>query len=109
MTVERVLVVDDDEALLNLMALALRRRGYQVEQALDGFSALKLLAAEPGCSVLLTDLMMPAVSGLELLRAAKQVAPDVEVVLMTAYGTAQTAWCPAKVADGGPVEARSGG
>jgi DNA-binding NtrC family response regulator len=41
--------------------------------------------------VVLTDLMMPAISGLELLRAIKQVAPDVEVVMMTAYGTVETA------------------
>lgn len=84
MTVERVLVVDDDEALLNLMALALRRRGYQVEQAPDGFSALKILAAEPGFSVLLTDLMMPGMSGLELLREARKLDSRIEVVVVTA-------------------------
>ena len=84
MTVERVLVVDDDEALLNLMALALRRRGYQVEQALDGFNALKILAAEPGYAVLLTDLMMPGMSGLELLREARKLDSRIEVVVVTA-------------------------
>ena len=63
-------MVDDDEGLLNLMALSLRRRGYQVEQATDGFSALKILASQPPFSVLLTDLMMPGMSGIELLREA---------------------------------------
>ncbi len=84
MTVERVLVVDDDEALLNLMALALRRRGYQVDLALDGYNALKLLAAQPSYSVLLTDLMMPGMSGLELLREARKMDSRLEVVVVTA-------------------------
>src|SRR5512133_4324222 len=84
MTAERVLVVDDDESLLNLMALALRRRGYQVEQALDGFSALKVLASQPPFAVLLTDLMMPGMSGLELLREARKLDAHIEVVVVTA-------------------------
>jgi PAS domain S-box-containing protein len=84
MTAERVLVVDDDEALLNLMALALRRRGYQVEQASDGFSALKIIASQPPFSVLLTDMMMPGMSGLELLREARKLDEHLEVVIVTA-------------------------
>jgi len=84
MTVERILVVDDDDALLNLMALALRRRGYEVEQAGDGFSALKILASQPPFSVLLTDLMMPGMTGLELLREAHKLDEQIEVVVVTA-------------------------
>lgn len=84
MAVERVLVVDDDEALLHLMALALRRRGYEVEETTDGFSALKVLAAEPPFSVLLTDLMMPGMSGLELLRQARKLDEHIQCVVVTA-------------------------
>jgi signal transduction histidine kinase/CheY-like chemotaxis protein len=84
MTAERVLVVDDDEGLLNLMALSLRRRGYQVEQATDGFSALKILASQPPFSVLLTDLMMPGMSGIELLREARKLDEHIETVVVTA-------------------------
>ena len=84
MSAERVLVVDDDEALLNLMGLALRRRGYQVEQAGDGFSALKILASQPPFSVLLTDLMMPGMSGLELLREARKLDEHLQTVVVTA-------------------------
>ncbi len=84
MTAERVLVVDDDEALLNLMVLSLRRRGYQVEQAIDGFSALKILSSQPPFSVLLTDMMMPGMSGLELLREARKLDKHIEVVVITA-------------------------
>src|SRR5512133_2907918 len=84
MTIERVLVVDDDEALLSLMGLSLRRRGYQVEQAGDGFSAMKVIASQPPFSVLLTDLMMPGMSGLELLREARKLDEHIEVVVVTA-------------------------
>lgn len=84
MTLERVLVVDDDDALLNLMALSLRRRGYEVEQAGDGFGALKILASQPPFSVLLTDLMMPGMTGLELLREARKLDAQIEVVIVTA-------------------------
>jgi PAS domain S-box-containing protein len=84
MTAERVLVVDDDEGLLNLMALSLRRRGYQVEQATDGFTALKILASQPAFSVLLTDLMMPGMSGIELLREARKLDEHLETVVVTA-------------------------
>lgn len=84
MSMERVLVVDDDEALVHLMSLALRRRGYQVEHALDGFAALSTIAAQPPFSVLLTDLMMPGMSGLELLREARKQDSRLEVVVITA-------------------------
>jgi PAS domain S-box-containing protein len=84
MSAERVLVVDDDEGLLNLMVLSLRRRGYQVEQAPDGFSALKVLASQQPFAVLLTDLMMPGMSGLELLREARKLDSHIEVVVVTA-------------------------
>lgn len=83
MPVERVLVVDDDTALLNIMSLALRRQGYQVEQAEDGFSALDILGAQPPFSVLLTDLKMPGMSGLELLRSARKIDEHLEVVVVT--------------------------
>lgn len=84
MAAERVLVVDDDEGLLNLMGLALRRRGYQVEQASDGFAALRMLSSQPPFSVLLTDLMMPGMSGIELLHEARKVDGQIETVVITA-------------------------
>jgi len=81
---ERVLVVDDDGDLLNLMTMVLTRAGYQVEKALDGFNAVKILASQPSVSILVTDLMMPGMSGLELLREAKKIDPHLEVIVITA-------------------------
>ena len=91
MTGERVLVVDDDEALLNLMGLALRRRGYQVELATDGFSALKTLASQPQFALLLTDLMMPGMSGLDLLHEVRKMDEQMEVVFVTAVPNLESA------------------
>lgn len=91
MTLERVLVVDDDAALLNLMALSLERRGYQVEQAGDGLSALKILASQPPFSVLITDLAMPGMTGIELLRESRKLDRRLEVVVVTAAPDLDTA------------------
>jgi CheY-like chemotaxis protein/signal transduction histidine kinase len=91
MSVERVLVVDDDDAILNLMVLAIRRKGYQVEQASDGFQALEIIAAQPPFSVILSDLMMPGMTGIELLREAKKLDEHVEVVIITAVPDLESA------------------
>ena len=91
MSIERVLIVDDDEALLNLMALAVRRKGYQVEQALDGYSALEIIATQPPFSVILCDLMMPGMTGIELLREVKKIDEHVEVVIVTAVPDLESA------------------
>lgn len=84
MTADRIIIVEDDEGLLNLMTLSLRRRGYQVEQAIDGYTAVKILASQPPFSVLLTDLIMPGMSGIDLLREARKLDPYIETVVVTA-------------------------
>ena len=85
-----VLVVDDEPSNLASIEKIFQKDGMRVLTAPEARAALELLRGHK-VDVVLTDLMMPAVSGLELLRAVKQVAPDVEVVLMTAYGTVETA------------------
>ena len=67
-----------------------QREGMRVLSAPDARRALELVRTHR-VHVVLTDLMMPGTTGLELLRAIRQVAPDVEVVLMTAYGSVETA------------------
>jgi two-component system response regulator HydG len=85
-----VLVVDDEPSNLSSIEKIFQKDGMRVLTAPSARAALDLLRAHR-VDVVLTDLMMPAVSGLELLRAIRQAAPDVEVVLMTAYGTVETA------------------
>ena len=86
----RILVVDDESANRVTLERILKREGWEVLQAAEGRSALDLLRSE-GVDVVVTDLKMPGMSGLELLRASKSLVPDVEVLLMTAYGTVETA------------------
>ncbi len=84
-----ILVVDDDQANLESVARIFQREGLEVLTASSGKDGLELLR-RPEVRVLVTDLMMPGMDGQELLRAARSVRPDVEVVLMTAYGTLET-------------------
>jgi two-component system response regulator HydG len=85
-----VLVVDDEPAIVESLTKIFRRESLNVLSATDGNTALDLLRKHR-VGVLLTDLMMPNTSGMDLLRAAKTIAPETEVVLMTAYGTVETA------------------
>ncbi|MBA3817918.1 MAG: sigma-54-dependent Fis family transcriptional regulator [Deltaproteobacteria bacterium] len=85
-----VLVVDDEPAIVESLTKIFRREGLNVLAATDGNAGLDLLRKHR-VGVLLTDLMMPNTTGMDLLRAAKTIAPETEVVLMTAYGTVETA------------------
>jgi len=85
-----VLVVDDEPSNLTSIEKIFQKDGLRVKTAHSAREALDILR-QHRIDVVLTDLMMPAISGLELLRAIKQISPDVEVVMMTAYGTVETA------------------
>src|SRR5688500_5924309 len=85
-----VLVVDDEPSNLTSLQKILQREGLRVLTAESAKLALELLRRHR-VQVVLTDLMMPGTNGVELLRAVKELSPDVEVVLMTAYGTIETA------------------
>jgi DNA-binding NtrC family response regulator len=86
----RVLLVDDDELTRVTHVRGLRRAGYEVEAAESGEQALQQLSTGP-CDVVLTDLRMPGMDGLELLRAVRTQYPDVDVILMTAHASVETA------------------
>ncbi|HET9627261.1 MAG TPA: response regulator, partial [Kofleriaceae bacterium] len=85
-----VLVVDDEPAIVESLTKIFKREGLSVLSATDGTAGLDVLRKHR-VGVLLTDLMMPNTGGMDLLRAAKTIAPETEVVLMTAYGTVETA------------------
>jgi len=87
---KRILVVDDEPAIVSLLATILREKGWEVSEAGSGTEGIDRL--ERGrYDVILTDLVMPGDSGIDLLRAAKEIHPDVEVILMTGYAAADTA------------------
>jgi DNA-binding NtrC family response regulator len=86
----RVLVVDDEANARTALAELLKEEGYAVETAADGFKALgKFEDFAP--DVVLTDLKMPGMDGLELLRKVREKEPDIVVLVMTAFGAIETA------------------
>ncbi|AKF03910.1 sigma-54-dependent transcriptional regulator [Sandaracinus amylolyticus] len=85
-----VLVVDDERENLEALERIFAREGFRVLTAESGRRALDVCRAQR-VHVVVTDLMMPGMSGIDLLKALETVAPDAEVVLMTAYGTIETA------------------
>ena len=87
----RVLIVEDEKSMRDLLALMLRREQYTVETAESAQRARELLEGGGGFELVVTDISMPGMSGLELLRHVRRAAPETAVVLMTAYGTKQTA------------------
>ena len=85
-----ILVVDDEPSMRTTLSILLKREGYQVSQAGDGLQALKMV--EPGhYDMVLTDLKMEGVDGMELLRRVKATDPQAEVLIFTAYGTVTSA------------------
>lgn len=85
-----VLVVDDERGICESLRKILEREGYRVTTTDSGVEALELARHEP-IDLILSDIMMPKMSGIELLRAVKAMSPSVEVVMMTAFGTVENA------------------
>src|SRR5512134_2797826 len=80
----RVLLVEDDDDNRELMSEVLEAAGYQVVSAASGAEGLRKLAEQP-MDVVVTDVGMPGMGGLDVARAAKRVAPSVPVVIVTGY------------------------
>jgi len=81
-----LLIVDDDQSNIESLEGVFAKEGYHVLLALGGREALEAVRKQR-VDVVLTDLMMPDMDGLDLLRSIKTVSPETEVILMTAYGT----------------------
>ncbi len=86
----RVLVVDDEEELVSTLVERLDIRGFDAEGVTNGHEALELVAASH-YDVVLLDVKMPGLSGLQVVRTIKQKWPAVQVVLLTGHGSAQDA------------------
>jgi len=82
----RVLLVDDEEEYASVLSERLARHGMQMMTAARGDEALSALQGEE-VDVALVDVMMPGMSGLELLRQIKRVRPNIEVILLTGQGS----------------------
>ncbi len=89
-TPTHILVVDDEEVILNLSKRGLTRAGYDVATASNGADALKIIEKEP-VDIVVSDLKMDVMDGLELLRNIKRDYPHVEVIMMTGYASVENA------------------
>ena len=86
----RVLVVDDEKSMRDLLSITLEKEGYDVLTAAGGEAAIEALRRDVTDAVI-TDLRMPKVDGLQVLRAAKEISPDVAVIVITAVASTETA------------------
>ncbi len=95
MTEKHVLLVEDHAQTRQILALVLQKAGYRVTQASDGKRALELLneqeSAQSGYDVVVTDIVMSGVDGVQVARVARQQAEAPEVILLTGHGTLETA------------------
>src|SRR5690554_8123264 len=86
----RLLLVDDEVAHLKTLERLFLKEGYHVATATGGQQALDLLR-EQRFELVLTDLMMPDIDGMDLLKLVQTLQPQAEVILMTAFGTVERA------------------
>ncbi|NNJ09305.1 response regulator [Chloroflexales bacterium ZM16-3] len=84
-----VMIVEDDPATRRLYRFLLTSSGYTVFEAEDGMAALERLAEQP-CDVIVTDMNMPRMGGIDLVRTLRQKNANVYVIMVTAFGTPDT-------------------
>jgi two-component system, NtrC family, response regulator PilR len=86
----RILVVDDERSMRELLAIVLKREGYDVLLADSGRAAVSTLEREP-VDILISDIKMPDLSGVEVLRAAKRIDQDILGIMITAFASTESA------------------
>jgi DNA-binding response OmpR family regulator len=88
---ERVLIIDDEENIRQMLRLTLETADYEVGEAGDGMEAFAILGGEPAWNVILLDQRLPIMEGTEVLRRIKVLAPQARVVMMTAFASVELA------------------
>ena len=87
---ERILIVDDEKNIVSSLKEILADEGYNVSAASDGLDALDMIQSDPP-NLLLLDIWLPGMDGIEVLKTVKTYHPDIEVLIMTGQGTIDTA------------------
>ena len=87
---DAILVVDDEQSMREFLAIMLEKEGHTVQTASSGKAALKLMETEI-FSLVITDIKMPGMSGIELLETIQRISPDTQVLMITAYGSTDNA------------------
>ncbi len=86
----KILLVEDKDSLRKMLSTAIQKAGYTVDEAADGDVAAEKIRKQP-YQLVITDLRLPTLSGLEILKIQKEIDPTIPVLLMTAYGTIEEA------------------
>ncbi len=86
----RILVVDDEQIIRDSISFILKKEGYTIEEAANGKAALDKITEQP-YDVVITDIEMPVMQGIELLERVMQISPQTIVIIITAYGSLETA------------------
>jgi len=91
MGIANVLLVDDEEPFVETLTKRLTKRGLDIKDALSGPVALDLLKEHPNIEVVILDVKMPGMDGIQTLKEIKKQFPLVEVIMLTAHATAESA------------------
>jgi len=89
-SVARILLTDDEPVILKTLSAAIEEMGYRVTTATNGEEALKLLRKQP-CDIVIADIKLPDISGLEILEMAKELNPETAVIMITGHASLETA------------------
>jgi two-component system response regulator AtoC len=89
----RILIADDEAATVEMLTDLLTGEGYEVVGVGNGTAVLEKLQDDPGFGLLLMDLQMPGVNGLELMERLNKEGSEIPVILITAYGTSSSSTC----------------
>lgn len=81
----RIFVVDDEQYMCDVCTRTLRRSGYDVVATTDASHAIEMLRNDPNFDLLLTDIRMPSISGLELAHQAREIVPSIAIIIMTGH------------------------
>ena len=85
-----ILFVDDDQQILDVVSIYLKRNGFSVDVVNNGLMAIEQVKQKEYAAIF-TDLIMPEISGLDLLKTVKEASPSTEVIIVTGYGTIESA------------------
>src|SRR5438034_5924029 len=86
----KILLIEDKDSLRQMLSTAIRKAGYSVDEAADGNIGADKIRKQP-YQLIITDLRLPTLSGIDILRVQNEVDPTIPVLLMTAYGTIEEA------------------
>ncbi len=88
---KKILIVDDDMAMAEMCRELLKSKGYTADVVTNGKEAIERITIQGAYAIILTDLVMPDIDGIEVLKKAKQQNPKIDVIVMTSYGTVTNA------------------